>query len=63
MQSILLITKYYIYSCKFKTVVPSFSVVISLLRSKYKIEIFSASMLPPAKREVVRDIWHCSVHG
>ena len=25
---------------------------------KYKIEIFSASMLPPAKRQRVRDIWH-----
>jgi hypothetical protein len=36
--SILLITKYYIYSCKFKKVVPSFSGVISLLRYKYKIE-------------------------
>jgi hypothetical protein len=48
--SILLITKYYIYSCKFKKVVPSFSGVISLLRYNYKIEIFSASMLPPAER-------------
>jgi len=56
--SILLITKYYIYSCKFKKVVPSFSGVISLLRYKYKIEIFSASMLPPAKRQRVRDRWH-----
>jgi len=56
--SILLITKYYIYSCKFKKVVPSFSGVISLLRYKYKIEIFSASMLPLAKRQIVRDRWH-----
>ena len=38
--SILLITKYYMYSCKFKIVVPSFSGVISLLRYKYKIEFF-----------------------
>jgi hypothetical protein len=52
---ILLITKYYIYSCKFQEVVPSFSGVISLLRHKYKIEIFSASMLPPAKRQRVRN--------
>jgi hypothetical protein len=35
--SILLITKYYIYSCQFQKVVPSFSGVISLLRYKYKI--------------------------
>ena len=35
--SILLITKYYMYSCKFNIVVPSFSGVISLLRYKYKI--------------------------
>ena len=53
--SILLITKYYIYSCKFKKVVPSFLGVMSLLRHKYKIELFSASMLPPAKRQRVRD--------
>ena len=38
--SILLITKYYIYSCKFKKVVPSFSRVISLLGYKYKIDFF-----------------------
>jgi hypothetical protein len=30
--SVLLISKYYIYSCKFKKVVPSFSGVMSLLR-------------------------------
>jgi hypothetical protein len=52
--SILLISKYYIYSCKFKKVVPSFSGVMSLLRHKYKIEFFSASMLPPAKRQSSR---------
>jgi hypothetical protein len=28
---------------------------MSLLRHKYKIELFSASMLPPAKRQRVRD--------
>jgi hypothetical protein len=55
--SILLITKYYIYSCKFKKVVPSFSGVISLLRHKYKIKTNSASMLPPAERQRVRDRW------
>jgi hypothetical protein len=55
--SILLITKYYIYSCKFKKVVPSFSGVISLLRHKYKIKKNSASMLPPAERQRVRDRW------
>jgi len=35
--------------------IPSFSGVISLLRYKYKIEMFSASMLPPAKRQRVLD--------
>ena len=56
--SIMLITKYYIYSCKFKKVVPSFSGVMSLFRHKYKIDFFSASMLPPAKRQRVRDGMH-----
>jgi hypothetical protein len=52
--SILLITKYYIYPCKFKKVVPSFSGVLHLLRCNYKIEMFSASMLLPAMRQRVR---------
>jgi hypothetical protein len=56
--SIMLITKYCIYSCNFKKVVPSFSGVMSLLRHKCKIFFFSASMLPPAKRQRVRDRWH-----
>ena len=56
--SILLITKYYMYPCKFKKVVPSFSGVLPLLRYNYKIEMLSASMLPPAMRQKVRDRWH-----
>ena len=50
--SIMLITKYCIYSCNFKKVVPSFSGVMSLLRHKCKIFFFSASMLPSAKRQM-----------
>ena len=56
--SIMLITKYCNYSCNSKKVVPSFSGVMSLLRHKCKKLFFSASMLPPAKRQRVRDIWH-----
>jgi hypothetical protein len=55
--SIMLITKYYIYSCKFKKVVPSFSGVMSLLRHKYKIDFFFCINAASCK-ETESSRWH-----
>ena len=55
--TILLLTKYYIFSCKYKKVYPSFSEVISILKINLRVELYCSTMLSPAKRQKIQSIW------
>ena len=55
---IFIITKYYIYSCRFTDSQPCLTGAINKLKNCYKIEKLSASFYRPAIKSKIEEKWH-----